>query len=480
MHYVSSSLEYSDEERRMTQANPPTPAAGSASDSAKIIPLAKVPVVTEFQPDAVEIEERSPPRIARLTLYMVAALIGAATTWASVASVDQIVAAQGKLIASSSNLVVQPLETSVIREIFGKVGDVVQRGQILARLDPTFSQADVDQLRTRVIALDAAVNRLDAEMNGRDFTAADPGNPDEVTQEKLFVQRKAFYDSSLRNFDAQIASAQANLQTTKDDEGVMSQRLETLRSIETMRSSLMEKEVGSRLNFLLSQDARLEVEGSLSRARGNKVDNTHRIEKAHAERQAFIEDFRRTALQELVDNRAKRSVAEEELKKAELRRHMIVLTAPVDSVILEVAHRSVGSVLREAETLFVLVPRDVPLEAEVNVDSKDIGEIKVGQPVRLKFEAFPFQKYGTGLGVVRVISPDSFSADTKNEGGRQPPPFFRLLVDLTETHLRGLPEHFQMVPGMTITAEVKVGHRSVMSYFLYPLLRGLDESIREP
>jgi hemolysin D len=128
-----------------------------------------------------------------------------------------------------------------------------------------------------------------------------------------------------------------------------------------MRSELMGREVGSRLNFLQAQASRLEVEGSLSHMRGNQVDLTHRVEKTAAERQAFIEDFRRTALQELVDTRAKRNAAAEELKKAELRQHMVILTTPVDAVVLEIAHRSVGSVVREAETLFSLVPRDAPL-----------------------------------------------------------------------------------------------------------------------
>jgi hemolysin D len=202
--------------------------------------------------------------------------------------------------------------------------------------------------------------------------------------------------------------------------------LETLRAIEGMRSEAMDKAVGSRLNFLEAQAARLEVEDNLSHMRGNQVDLGHRLEKTADERQVFIEDFRRTALQDLVDTLAKRNAAAEDLKKAELRQHMVVLTTPVDAVVLEIARRSIGSVVREAETLFSLVPRDAPLQAEVNVDSKDIGEVAVGQPVRLKFEAFPFQKYGT------------------------------------------------------VTAEMKVGSRRVISYFLYPLLRGLDESIREP
>ena len=268
--------------------------------------------------------------------------------------------------------------------------------------------------------------------------------------------------------------------TSHDEEAVLIQRLKTLSSVETIRQALADKALGSQLTLLLSRDARLEVEDNLSRVRGSEADLVHRVDRVRAERQVFIEDFRRTAYQELVDTLAKRNSAAEDLKKAELRRQLIVLTAPVDSVVLEIGNRSVGSVVREAETLFVMVQRDVPLQAEVNIDSKDIGQIAVGQPVRLKFDAFPFQKYGTGSGVVRVVSQDSFAPDAKGEGARRAsPPYYRILADVTDARLRALPDQFQMIPGMTVTAEMKVGHRSVISYFLYPLLRGLDESIRE-
>ena len=213
--------------------------------------------VLEFQTDAVEVEERAPPRIARLTLYAVVALITAAIGWASISSIDIIVTAAGRLISTKPNIVVQPLETSIIRDINVKVGDFVERGQPLATLDPTFSQADVDQLQTRVTALDAAIKRLNAEMNGGELTFTGPINSDEEIQRRLYGERKAFYETSIRNYDAQIASARANLSTNKAEEKLLAQRLENLTSIETMRSSLMEKEVGSRLNFLLSKDARL-------------------------------------------------------------------------------------------------------------------------------------------------------------------------------------------------------------------------------
>jgi hemolysin D len=234
------------------------------------------------------------------------------------------------------------------------------------------------------------------------------------------------------------------------------------------------------LNLLLSRDARLEVDSNLSRVRGSLVDYEHKVEKARADQQVFVEEFRKTDYQDLVETIGKRNGAAEDLKKVELRRQLIMLKAPADAIVLEVASRTVGSVVREAETMFVLVPRDVPLQAEVNVEGKDVGQVAVGQPVRIKFEAFPFQKYGTGSGIVRVVSQDTFTPDPKSESAhRMPAPYYRLLVDITDAKLRLQPERIQMIPGMAVTAEMKVGRRSVISYFLYPLLRGLDESIRE-
>ena len=159
------------------------------------------PVVTEFQSDAIEVENRAPPRIARMTLYCVLALILAAIGWASGSQVDMIVTAQGKLVTTRPNLVVQPLETSVVREIHVRPGDRVNRGDLLATLDPTFSQADLDQLRGKVGVFNAAIDRLKAEVNSEDYVIGQSINADQVLQRKIFLQRKATYDAQMENYE---------------------------------------------------------------------------------------------------------------------------------------------------------------------------------------------------------------------------------------------------------------------------------------
>lgn len=459
--------------------NLPVPARGAEREVVRKAPLPSV--IAEFHPDAVELEERIPPRTARLTLYGVTALIGAAILWASLSSIDELVVAPGKLITTQPTIVVQPLETSIIRSIDVAAGDVVKAGQTLAKLDATFSQSDVEQQRVRFAALEAQVNRMDAELAGTDYAAIAGDSRDEQLQLQLFEQRRAFRVAQLANFDEQIAGQAAAIASSKQERAILENRREGLVQIEAAREELYNNETGSLLTLLGSRDARLEVEANLAQLQGKAVEAEHALAKLKADRQAFIEDFRRATVEQLVEAKSQRDTVGEELKKMELRRNMVALTAPADAVVLDLAERSIGSVVKEAEPIVTLVPLDVPLEAEVSVNARDIGRVENEDDVRIKFDAYPFQKYGTASGSIRTISRDAFSPDAKEAtDGAAPLPYFRARVRLGDTRLAGAGEPVRLLPGMTVSAEIKVGRRTVISYFLYPLIRGLDDSIREP
>ncbi|WP_064685164.1 HlyD family type I secretion periplasmic adaptor subunit [Rhizobium bangladeshense] len=441
------------------------------------------PAIAEFQSDAVELEERAPPRVARMTLYCVTALIASAIIWASVSSVDEVVIAPGKLVTTQPTIVVQPLETSIIRTIEVKAGEVVHAGQTLATLDATFSQADVGQLRAKLAALDAQVKRLEAELTGKDYSEIAGNTPDEQLQLQLFGQRRAFYMAQLQNFEQQIAGQSSVLKANRNQEAVLNDRRDNLSQIEATRKKLYDTESGSLLTMLGSRDARLDVEADITAVRGKADEAAHTYAKLLADRQAFIEDFRRAAMEQLVELRSQRDMAGEELKKLELRRNMVALTAPADAVVLDLAQRSVGSVVREAEPVVTLVPINVPLEAEVSINTRDIGRVAVGKEARIKLDAYPFQKYGTASGEVRTISQDTFLTGQQEQTatpGQPAAPFFKARILLADTRLNAADVPVRLLPGMTVSTEIKVGNRTVISYFLYPLLRGLDNAIREP
>jgi HlyD family secretion protein len=467
---------------RLVLPEPPSEPELKQAPKLAAVPMARRPEILEFQSDAVELEESAPPGLARLTLYAVALFLACATAWASLSSIDEIVVAPGKLVTTRPMLVVQPLETSIIRSIEVKVGDVVHAGQPLATLDPTFVEADADQLQGKMETLNAQIARIKAELAGKSYEPPAQPTADEILQAGLFSQRKAYYDAKLHDFATQTAQAAATLAAARDEEGVLIKRLDGLHQIDDMRSTLADKGTGSRLSYLQGHDLSLDVEANLGRVRGSQTETRQTLEKAKAERETFIEDFRRTSMEKLVELRDTRAAVGEELKKADLRRSMSILTAPSEAAVLDIAQRSIGSVAREAEPLFTLVPLNVPLEAEVTIAAKDIGYVAQNDTARVKFDAFPFQKHGTANGTVRTLSQDTFAPDQKAlekaPGGASP--FYRARIELPEIKLRSLPAGFRFIPGMTLQAEIVTGHRTVISYFLYPLLRGLDESLREP
>jgi hemolysin D len=178
------------------------------------------------------------------------------------------------------------------------------------------------------------------------------------------------------------------------------------------------------------------------------------------------------------------STATQQLASSERRRSLVVLRAPAHGVVLELGQRSIGSVAKEAEPLVTLVPQDNTIEAEVDVDSVDVARLRVGDPVRVKFDALPYQRHGTLDGTVRVITENSFQTDrnttapTDKPDGR--PSFFRGRIALGPVKLRNVPNDFHLIPGMTTSAEIVIGKRTIISYLLDPIVRLFDEGLREP
>ncbi len=166
---------------------------------------------------------------------------------------------------------------------------------------------------------------------------------------------------------------------------------------------------------------------------------------------------------------------------------LVSLRAPEKGIVLKMAERSVGSIIQQAEPFITLVPFNSDIEAEVDVESKDIGRIRTGDAVRVKLDAFPFQRHDTLPGKVRVISEDAYQrnagempASIASRTSSLPRPSTGPGSICSSTTLRNVPEGFRLMPGMKVRAEIKVGKRSVISYFLYPVIRALDESLREP
>jgi hemolysin D len=443
------------------------------------------PEAVPFQEDLEEIIQEPPPPLLRGPHYAVALLLLSLVALAGFTTVDMVVVGSGRLAADSPPIVLQPMERAIIRQILVKPGDLVKQGQVLALLDPTFAQSDTASLATQRRALVAQRRRLEAELARQPLAAPESANADETLQAILYGQRQSQYAAKLRGFDEDIGAQQAAIRTAEGAVQMLSQQLAVASDVEGLRAKLLEGQVGSRLQYLGARSQRLQAEQDYTTTRNRIAELTHSLQSRQAERAGFVDDWQRQLLEEMVRLRGELARVEEAQAKAARLQELTTLVAPQDGVVLEVARRSAGSVLREAEALITLVPSNVPLIAEIALQSADIGQARAGDPVVVKIDAFPFQRHGALRGVLQSIAPDSTNWQPGSEGAAPAGmpaggALHRARVVLEGTALQHLPEGARLMPGMTLAAEVKVGARSVLGYFLYPLARGLEESLREP
>jgi HlyD family secretion protein len=446
-----------------------------------------LPVILEFQMPSTTITSAAVPRSARGIVWIIASMLGAILLALGLIPVDRVVTAQGRVVAKTATLVLQPLEASIVRSIDVHEGQAVKAGEVLARLDPTFAAADVGALAAQVANLQAQVSRLQAEANGQPFTYTGV-DPNLSLQAAIFGQRQAEYTYKLENYTQKINGLVTGIARANSDAEGYRSRLDVASNVEKMRRDLERMQVGSRLNTLAAIDAKTEMERNLRAAQETAASGQRDLAALIAERDGYVQSWHADVSEKLADATSKLSDARESLNKAQLRRQLVELRAERDATVLTVAKVSVGSVLQSGQQFITLVPLDAPLEVEANVSGRDDGFIAVGDPVSIKFDTFPFIQYGLAYGTVRTVSPDSFTGqdDQRNPTGAVPvpsnttEPFYRARITIDRVELHGVPDDFRLIPGMPVTADIKVGKRTVLQYLLGRALPVASEGMREP
>jgi hemolysin D len=400
-------------------------------------------------------------------------------------STDKIVSASGKLVAEAPNIAMQPFDQTIVESIEVRKGDIVRKGQVLARLNPTFTAADHAAIKEQVDLISAKTARLLAVTSGSGYVV-DPTNSHSALQGSILQQQTNEYNFTLESFDRRIDELKSQIAGDLAQADYFRERLGVASDIESMRIKLQERELGSKLNTLLAADARLNISGSLSASESDAAQASRKMGAEQAGRQTFIEQWNRQNSQELADSRGKLVQAQQDYAKATLHNQLVVLTAPRDAIVLSVANVSVGSVVTSAEPLILLVPLDAPLSVEADISGIESGYVSPGDEVTIKFDTLPFLQYGSARGVVRAISADSFSPEiTAGQGGSVLPNRPRTLyykgdISLDELVLHNAPPGFRLMPGMPVTADVKVGTRTVLSYFIDKIMPVALDSLREP
>jgi hemolysin D len=440
-------------------------------------------IVRQFQSEADAIREAPAPRGATATIIVLASLLLSFVVLVFVLQVDRIVTSMGgKIVPTQMVNVLQPVDQSIIKTMDVREGERVKAGQLLATLDPTFAVATATQLRQQVASLEAQVARIDAELAGRPLEFPERSDQDfaeyAALQRALYEQRVSQYKAQINSYDAKIKQTNATIQRLQGDEGRYQQREQIAKSIENMRTTLAESGSGSRLNQLISQDTRLEMLRSLESTHNSLIEAQHTLASLTADKEAFNQQWSTQLSQELVQARNQLDTARAQLEKAAKLETLVKLTAPVASIVLTVAKLSPGSVLKAGDPFITLMPADSPVEAEFRIASRDVGFVRPGDRCVLKIDAFNFVAHGTAEGRVRWVSAGAFTVD--DDGKPTDGAYYKARCSIDATNFRGVPENFQLIPGMTLIADVNVGSRSVAMYILGGVLRGFGEAMREP
>ena len=423
-----------------------------------------------FQADLDRLVAEPAPLGLRLWPVLGAGMVVALVVLAALVRIDIVVVATGRLAADAPSVILQPMSRAVLVDMLVRPGDRVVAGQVLARLDSTLTDADRAALEVERRALSARVARLQAEAAG---VALQAGGADLALQAQVMSQRADLAAAQRDQLQAAIRSLQQQIGSEGEAAAGLRERQAIAREIEGMRVALADRQSGSHLAALEARLVRIDAETALAQHFARLEDLAQRLAQAEAALQAFESDRKRLLIEALAEVIPRLAEVEEQLTKADRLAALADLRAPRPGVVLSVAMGGPGSLMAESDPVVVLVPTDVPLIADIGIKSSEAGTIALGDPVTIKVDAFPWRRNGSLEGVLQDVSHGSFTP----EGGTHALHSGRVTL---AGALNNMPPGAELLPGMTLTAEIKTGSRTVLEYFFDPLMRGLNESLREP
>jgi len=442
----------------------------------------------QFESATAEVLGRYHPIAQRGTLYTLSGLVLVSILFMCVFKIERVVSAPGRLLPITGTFTVQPMEKAIINRVLVSVGDQVRKGQVLATCDPTFATADLTQLQQKIASLQAQVRRMEAEQAGEELPAVNKNSYD-LMQASIFRQRRIEFTSGVADFDQRIISTEAMIAGLKQKIVDDKTRLQIARKMEKMNSELAQNGYVSQMDLLNAQTARVGLSSDLGQSESSLASNLHQLESLKEQRKQFVDKWQGDNLDNLAAAKDALDAAQQDLAKAQKVSELVNLVAPEDAIVVKVPNLSAGAIATDAQPLFSLVPVHAPLEVAAQIDSQDVGFIGVGDKVIIKFDAYKFLEHGTGVGIVKTISQDSFTeASTQDAisstlggaGTAARTPYFDTRIKLTDVKLHDVPKNFRMTPGMTVQADIVVGKRTIAWYLFGGLLRSGSEAMREP
>ncbi len=375
-----------------------------------------------------------------LTIWLSAAAVFVFLLWAAFAWVDEIVRADGEFISSSRPQIIQNLEGGILSELLVQEGDVVERGDVLARLHGTQFKSSVDDLVDQITAHEIRRLRLEAELAGQfDFTV--PAQLGERSPEIVMSERTL------------LKARQTDF--VKRSEGSAAILKQAAKERELLEAMLAKKIV-----------ALIEV----TRARKEHADAQKRYDEIVTQTELDRAQDYSDTLKEIATLRQNLNASQDQLNRT-------VLISPMQGIVNNLGVTTIGGVVRPGEEILEIIPLGEELFVEARVAPEDIANIRRGQEATIKLTAYDYTIFGTLKGEVDFISADTF----KDENARDPDgnPHYKVSLKVDISALTPRQSKIEIRPGMQAQVELHTGAKTVLQYLLKPLYKS-QEALREP
>lgn len=442
-----------------------------------------------FLPAALEIQHAPPNPLAKWLARTLIILFTFAVIWTAFGEVNIVASAEGKIIPSSRVKQIQPLEKAVVKAILVTEGQTVEQGQALIELDSALTGADENRLTSEQhsAALQLGIKQgllklLEQTEKQKQtqptFDTIDFQSPETATQmeqqlhKKLLWQQYQQYQAQRHNLESNLIETTAQQAGSKALISKLQQTLPIISKRANTMKGLYQKRLIAEMEYQVLEQQRIEQTQDL-------VAEHQRLKQLKASENGIKEQLNTLTAQtkgdtltQITDLQRQLSSLQEELVKATDLNAKQILYAPVSGQVQELAINTIGGVVMEAQQLMLIVPNEEQLEVEVFLENQDIGFVQEGMEAEIKIHTFPFTKYGLIDGEVTTISNDATVDEQRGliYGMHLLMKKNTIMVDNREVRL---------MPGMAVTAEVKTGTRRIIEFFLAPLLRYKQESIRE-
>ncbi|MFS1933044.1 HlyD family type I secretion periplasmic adaptor subunit [Vibrio splendidus] len=421
------------------------------------------------------VESQNTARTLALATWSVALCVIAFATWSVVTQVDEIAKAKGAVIPEGEKQVLQSAIGGKLKQILVKEGQLVEKGQPLVEFDATFQRTALEELKSQQVTLLASVERMNALLEQREPNLAEfeVDYPEIVSQQKaqlnaqkgLYFQKRVVLEKESEQIAEQLRSVEKALPSYEKELNATKQELNILEK--GYKSGNI-----SRLRVLEMRQKLASIEQKIEEARGKKSvlirqadSNDQKIIQLLAEAKAKVSDDRSKAVSDL-------SALNARVRSSQAKLTNTMLVSPLQGLVQSLPSTQNGGVIQPGGTVVEIVPVGGKADFKARLSPRDIGFVSVGQPTRIKIDAFDYSRFGALKGVVESISPTT----SQSERGEI---YYEVVVSVDTPYFRDNPESFSILPGMTGEVNITTGEKSVFQYLWKPIYTNVSVAFGE-